>query len=148
MSPLLLSVSNVTSAHLINVRGLVFVGRGDSNHWIVLDGEEKFGGYMAGIRPMEALLVSLGSCTGMDVAAILGKMGVEYSSFEIEIKGERAEEHPKVYTRIHLKYIFRGKDLPIDKLKRAVELSQTRYCSVTAMLSKAAEITWEIVVEE
>lgn len=138
----------MTRAHVVNVKGMVFVGRSESNHWMVMDGSGKYGGYEAAITPMEALLVSLGGCTGMDVVSILDKMGVRYNSFEMEIEGERSEEHPKVYTSIHIKYIFRGKDLPMEKLKRAVELSQTKYCSVSAMLRKAADLTWEIVVEE
>ena len=138
----------MTSAHLINVKGLVFVGRGDSNHWIALDGEEKFGGYMAGIRPMEAFLVALGSCTGMDVAAILRKMGVKYTSFEIDVDGERASEHPKVYTKVHITYRFKGKALPKEKLLKAITLSQDRYCPISAMVRQAAELTWELKIEE
>ncbi|MHC1568686.1 MAG: OsmC family protein, partial [Candidatus Syntropharchaeia archaeon] len=84
----------------------------------------------------------------MDVVSILNKMKVDFDSFEILIDSERAEEHPKVFTKIHLIYRFKGKNLPRDKIEKAVKLSQERYCSVSAILRKSAEIDWEIEIEE
>lgn len=133
---------------VINVRGLTFLGKGESNHWMVMDGDGTFGGFRAAIKPMEAVLVALGGCTGMDVVSILSKMKIDLDSFEICIDAERSEEHPKVFTKIHIMYIFKGKDLPKDKIERAVELSQERYCSVSAMLRKTANITWDIKIED
>ncbi len=113
-----------------------------------IDADEKVGGKNTGPRPKPLLLVALGGCTGMDVVSILGKMRVIPDDFNIEIDGEQTEEHPKYYHKIHVKYIFKGKDLPMEKLEKAVNLSQERYCGVNAMLGKAAEITHEIVVED
>ena len=135
-------------AEVVNVKGLTFVRKAESSHWMVMDGSKEFGGFEAGIKPMEAVLVALGGCTGMDVVSILNKMKVNFDSFEIIIDAERAKEHPKVFTKIHLTYRFKGKNLPRDKIEKAVRLSQERYCSVSAMLRKSAEIDWEIEIAE
>ena len=114
---------------------------------IKIDATEAVGGKNGGPRPKPLTLVSLGGCTGMDVISILGKMRVEPDYFNVEISGELTEEHPKYYNKIHIRYIFRGENLPMAKLEKAVTLSKDRYCGVTAMLDKVAEITHEIVVE-
>lgn len=114
---------------------------------IKLDAKKEVGGKNGGPRPKPLILVALGGCTGMDVVSILKKMRVEPEYFNVEISAEMTDEHPKYYDKFHLRYIFRGKDLPMQKLEKAVKLSQERYCGVTAMLDKAATITHEIVVE-
>ena len=114
---------------------------------IKLDAAEAVGGKNKGPRPKPLLLVSLGGCTAMDVVSILKKMRVEYDTFNMEINADMTDEHPKYYHTIHLKYIFSGKDLPMAKLEKAVDLSQERYCGVSAMLGKVAKIQTEIVVE-
>ena len=119
-----------------------------NGHKIILDADEAVGGTDKGPRPKALLLVSLAGCTAMDVISILGKMRVQPEAFRIETDGELTEEHPKYYHKMHLRYVFKGKDLPMDKLEKAVSLSQERYCGVSAMLSKAATITHEIVIEE
>lgn len=111
-----------------------------------LDAAPEVGGTSKGPRPKPLMLASLGGCTGMDVISILNKMRVEVEAFTIQILAEQTEEHPKVYHRIHLIYHFRGKDLPMDKLEKAVNLSQDKYCGVSAMLRKAADLTYEIRV--
>jgi putative redox protein len=115
---------------------------------IKLDADEKVGGKNGGPRPKALTLVSLGGCTGMDVVSILSKMRVFPEFFNVEVTGELTEEHPKYYHKIHIVYTFRGKDLPLAKIEKAVNLSQERYCGVSAMLSKAAEVTHEIIIEE
>lgn len=122
-----------------NVEGITFVGHGKTNHWVAMDGPDSFGGSDAATRPMELFLISLGGCTGADVASLLKKMRVEYSKFEILIDSERAEEHPKVYTRISLKYRFWGKDLEAarDKIEKSIDMSQNKYCSISAMIRAA-----------
>ena len=115
---------------------------------IKLDAKKEVGGKDRGPRPKPLTLVSLGGCTGMDVISILGKMRVVPEYFNIEVSGELTDEHPKYFHTIKIKYIFRGKDLPMAKLEKAVNLSQERYCGVSAMLTKTAEITHEIVVED
>jgi putative redox protein len=133
-----------TMAHveLKKAYGMTVMARGDSNHWVVMDSAKESNGHDAGSRPMELLLMGLAGCTSMDVISILDKMRVPYTDFRIEITAEKATEHPKVYTKIHLKYRIWG-DVPEDKLASAIELSRTKYCSARAMLSKACEITDE-----
>ncbi len=133
------------------VDGMTFIGKGDSNHWVVMDGAETVGGSDAGTRPMELLLVSLGGCTGMDVVSILRKKRVKFDRFEIKITGERAEEHPKVYTKVDIEYLIYGKDIREKDVEQAIELSQSKYCSVSAILRKSgAEVnyTYKIITPE
>ena len=129
------------------IKGVTFMGKTDSNHWVAMDGPENFGGSDAGTRPKELILLALGGCTGSDVAVILGKKKVKLDNFEINISAEVQETHPQVFTKIDLEYVFYGKDIPKDAVERAIELSLTTYCSVTAMLQKAVEIshTYRIV---
>ena len=119
-----------------------------NDHKIVLDAMEAVGGEDKGPRPKGLLLVALGGCTGMDVVSMLKKMRVEFDYFNVEVEGESTEEHAKYYHKITINYIFRGNDLPLEKLEKAVNLSQDRYCGVTAMLEKAAKIEHKIIVEE
>jgi len=122
------------------VKGITFIGKTDSNHWITMDGPESFGGSDAGIRPKELLMLSLGGCTGSDVTSILGKKKIKLDGFEINISADVADEHPQVFTKMYLEYVFYGKNLPVKDIERAIELSLTKYCSVTAMLQKAMPI--------
>jgi putative redox protein len=126
---------------LKNVGGITFIGRGESKHWVVMDGPETFDGSDAATRPMELFLISLAGCTGADVASLLTKMRVNYTKFELYVDGERAKEHPKVYTKIKILYKFWGNDLEKnkDKIEKSINLSQDKYCSISAML-KAAKI--------
>jgi putative redox protein len=119
-----------------------------NDHKIVLDAVESVGGENRGPRPKALSLVSLGGCTGMDVVSILKKMRVEFDYFNVEVEGELTEEHPKYYHTIIINYIFRGKELPLEKLEKAVSLSLERYCGVTAMLEKAAKIEHKITIED
>lgn len=118
-----------------------------NGHKIIIDADESVGGKNLGPRPKPLLLLALAGCTAMDVISMLGKMRVQPDSFHVEVEGELTEEHPKVYRTLHVKYIFTGKELPMDKLEKAVNLSQERYCGVSAMLAKASELTFEIVVQ-
>jgi putative redox protein len=107
-----------------------------------MDSLAKFGGTEAGTRPIELVLIALGGCTGMDVASALEKMRVRYRDFKITINGETTEKYPKRFTKIHVKYSIHG-DVPEEKLKRAIDLSQNKYCSVAEILRKSAELTYE-----
>ncbi len=124
-----------------NVEGLTFIGRGKTKHWVAIDGPENFGGSEAATRPMELFLISLGGCTAADVASLLKKMRVNVEKFEVHIDSEQAEEHPKVYTSIDLLYKFWGRNLESkkDKIEKAINSSQDKYCSISAMI-KAANI--------
>lgn len=136
-------------AYLKLIKGITFAAKSDSNHWITMDGPEDFGGSNAGVRAKELILMGLAGCTASDVIPILKKKKVQLQDFEINIIAEVAEEHPQVFTLINLEYIFYGKDIQEKDVERAIELSLTKYCSVTAMLQKAVEIkhTYRIVNE-
>ena len=131
-------------------RQMQFRGNAESGTSIAMDARPEHGGVGAGPSPMETLLLSLGGCTGMDVISVLAKMRAPLDGFEIRITADRAEEHPRVFTRIALEYVFTGANLRPDQVTRAIELSQTRYCSVAAMLRRAADLTysWRIVPAE
>lgn len=113
-------------------------------HQFTVDADEKFGGKDSGPRPKNLLLSALAGCTGMDVVAILKKMQMPFDSFEIETVAELTEEHPKVFSSIKLIYKFTGDSLDKSKIEKAIKLSQEKYCGVTAMLQKAADISYEI----
>ncbi|MDQ7816292.1 MAG: OsmC family protein [Melioribacteraceae bacterium] len=130
------------------ISGVTFMGKTDSNHWVVMDGPEEFGGSNAGIRPKELLLLSLAGCSGSDVAVILKKKKIQLDGFEMNITAEMQETHPQVYTKINLDYVFYGKEIPKEAVERAIELSLKTYCSVTAMLQKSVEITHTYRIEE
>ncbi len=119
-----------------------------NGHEIVLDADEQAGGTNLGPRPKPLILVALAGCTGMDVIAILKKMKVNPDYFNVDVEGELTEEHPRQFTKMHIVYEFRGKDLALDKLQKAIDLSQEKYCGVSAMLRKALPITSEIRILE
>ncbi|HHS12736.1 MAG TPA: OsmC family peroxiredoxin [bacterium] len=119
---------------------ITFAGIGDTGHWVLMDNTPEFGGYGGASKPMEMVLMALGGCTGMDVASILGKMRVPLKNMEVIVEGEQAETHPKVFTRIHIEFLFYGTDIPKDKVEQAVALSKDKYCSVMAMLRQSVKI--------
>jgi len=123
-----------------------FVGESDSGHSVVMDGSPDIGGRDLGVRPMEMLLLGLGGCTAIDVVSILHKSRQAIVDCEVEIEAERADEIPKVFTRIHVHFIVSGRDLDSKKVQKAVELSADKYCSASRMLEKAAEITHDFEV--
>jgi putative redox protein len=111
---------------------------------IPLDAEPAVGGLNSGPRPKPLTLVSLAGCTGMDVISILKKMRIEPEYFNVAVEGDMTEEHPKYYHKIHVIYELKGKDIDLEKVEKAVNLSRDRYCGVFALLVKGAEITYEI----
>ena len=113
-------------------------------HNLTLDASPSVGGHKTGPRPKPLLLVSIAGCTGMDVISILRKMKIELSGFKVQVEGTLAEEHPKLFTEIHLIYEFSGENIPLEKVKHAIELSQDKYCGVSATLKKALRVTYEI----
>lgn len=129
------------------VQKMQFVATAGSSHAIVLDTTADHGGANTGTKPMELVLVALAGCTGMDVVALLRKMRVNFTGLELNIRAERAADHPMVYTRIDLEYLVTGPNLEEEKIRRAIELSQEKYCSVSAMLRKACPVnyTWRLV---
>ena len=126
--------------------GMKFIGAGESNHSVIMDTVAKVGGNDSAPRPVELMLIALGGCTGMDTISILRKMQTVPTEFSIELEDERATEHPKVLTHLRLVYRFKG-DLPEENVKKAIELSMNRYCPITNMINKVAEVNWEYVIE-
>lgn len=125
----------------VNWKGnMAFEGKGDSGHSMAMDASPKVGGEDKGARPMETLLSSLGGCTGMDVVSILKKMRNDIETFDMEIEAERAEDHPKRFTNININYILTGSTLEESKVRKAITLTQEKYCSVSKSLN--AEITY------
>ena len=136
-------------AKVTYVDGLQFVGEAASGHAIVMDGDKEVGGRNTGARPMELLLIGLGGCSGMDVVSILKKKKQEINGVEIKVKGEKAENYPKKFTGINIEFIVRGRNVSDDAVKRAVELSMEKYCSVKATLEGSAKVTWSHkIIEE
>lgn len=113
---------------------------------VQMDGSPEIGGQELGARPMQLVLMALGGCTSMDVLSMLKKMREEVKSYKVLVDGERATEHPMVFTRIHVHFILEG-HLKKDNVQKAIDLSMDKYCSVTHMLNKTAAIThsFEIV---
>jgi putative redox protein len=130
------------------VEGLTFLAKADSNHWITIDGPKEFFGSEAASRPMELLLISLGSCSASDVAAILKKKQVELQSFEVILSGDRAPDHPKVFTSISMEYIFTGQNIRNEDVERAIDLSQNKYCPISAMLNSVVKINYSYKIKK
>ena len=124
---------------------MAFIANVDG-HELLLDLDENAGGTNLGPKPKPLLLVALGGCTAMDVISILKKMRIEPEYFNVKVDGEVTEEHPKHFTKIKLIYEFRGNDLPLEKLQKAIDLSQEHYCGVSETLRKSVEISSEIVI--
>ena len=130
------------------VDGRTFLGASGSGHAVVMDGAPEHGGRNLGVRPMEMLLLGVGGCTAFDVVMILEKAREPVTDCRVEVEAERAETDPKVFTRIHLRYIVTGRGLDRAKVERAVALSKEKYCSASIMMAQVAEMTAEIEVIE
>ena len=130
------------------VDGMLMVGKSHSGHSITMDGPIEIGGENLGVRPMEMLLLGVAGCTMIDVVTTLKKMRQDLSHCETKISAERANEHPKVFTDIHIHFIVKGKDLDSKKVNKAITLSAEKYCSASIMLGKTAKITHDFEVTE
>jgi len=127
-----------------------FVGESESGHSVVMDGPPESGGRNMGVRPMEMVLLGMGGCTAFDVVMILQRQRQAITDCHVELSAERADEVPKVFTRIHAHYVVKGKGLDAKKVARAVDMTAEKYCSVSIMLAKSVDVThdFEIVEEE
>ncbi len=126
-----------------------FVGESGSGHSIVMDGAPESGGRNLAARPMEMVLMGMGGCTAFDVVAILKKARQPISDCIVELSAERAEEIPKIFTKIHVHYLVKGRGLSEKQVEKAVNLTADKYCSVSIMLAKSAEITHDFeIIEE
>jgi putative redox protein len=119
-----------------------------NGHKIIIDAAPEVGGENRGSRPKLLMLSALGGCTGMDVISILKKMHVEVKEFNVTVEGDLNDEFPIHFYKMHVIYEFTGKDLPMDKLQKAVSLSEERYCGVRAVYKKAIDLTSEIKIIE
>ena len=129
--------------------GMCFVGHTGSGIDLAMDADPAVGGTGRGPRPMEVVLIALAGCTGMDVISILRKMRQDIVTYEVRVRGiERALEHPQVYTKVTVEHRFCGRGLVEASVARAVELSSTRYCPVSAMLGRSAEVVHTYTIEE
>jgi putative redox protein len=123
---------------------MTFIGKAGTNHLVPMDTSPEFDGDSSATKPLELLLIALGGCTGMDIVPLFKKMRQDVTAVELNITAERSEEHPRVYTRIDLEYVVTGKALEEEKVKRAIELSQEKYCSVSAILKKSCPVNYAV----
>lgn len=124
------------------VENAAFVGSTGSGHALVIDGPPDIGGRNLGVRPMELMLLSVGACSAVDVVHILKKGRHDVADVQVEVRGERADTDPKVFTKVHLHFVVAGRGLAEKTVERAVQLSAEKYCSASIMLGRAgAEIT-------
>ena len=130
------------------VDGMQFVGEASSGHALVMDGDTKFGGSNTALRPTELLLIGLGGCSGMDVISILKKKKQDVRGLEINVKGQKAETYPQKFTDITIEFVVTGHAVSEEAVKRAVDLSMEKYCSVKATLEGSAKITFSYRIIE
>ena len=130
------------------VQGMTFVAESGSGHAVVVDAAPDVGGRDLGPRPMELVLMGTGACSAIDVVHILRKARQEVTDCVVELDSERADEDPKVFTRIRMHYVVTGKGLARNQVERAIKLSKEKYCSATSMLAHTAEVTYDFEVRE
>ena len=127
---------------------MAFTGINDEGFLLPMDAKANVGGKDLGFQPLQLLAIGLAGCTGMDVISILQKKRQDVTGFQVNAEVESATEHPKVFTNIILTYTVKGRNLDLQAVERAVELSETKYCGAQAMLNRTAEITHKIVLVE
>ena len=131
------------------IENAAFAGETGSGHAVVIDGPADIGGRNLGVRPMELMLLSVGACSAVDVVHILRKGRHAVADVQVEVKGDRADTDPKVFTRIHLHFVVSGEALTDKVVERAVQLSAEKYCSASIMLGRAGcEITHDFELRE
>jgi putative redox protein len=131
-------MADVYSASAVLQEGLVFRGHTSTGHDLMLDSSDGGG---RGPTPMSLVVLALAGCTGMDVISILRKMREDVTGYEVQVRGERAREHPRIYTHVTVEHIVRGRELKEANVARAVELSATRYCPVSAIIGASGTVT-------
>lgn len=131
------------------IEDVCFMGETGSGHAVIMDGAPDIGGRNLGPRPMEMLLLGAGGCTSVDVMMILKKSRQDVTACEVELEAERADDHPKVFTKIHFHFIVKGRGLKAEVVERAIKLSAEKYCSATIILGHTATISHDFeIVEE
>lgn len=130
------------------VENVCFMAESGSGHAVIMDGAPDIGGKNLGPRPMEMLLMGAGGCTSVDVIMILQKSRQDVVDCEVEIEAERAEDHPKVFTKIHMHFTVKGRNLKPEVVDRAIKLSAEKYCSASIILGKTAQMTHDFEIVE
>lgn len=130
------------------VENVCFMAESESGHAMIMDGSPEIGGRNLGPRPMEMLLMGAGGCTSVDVVMILQKSRQDVTGCEVEVSAERADDHPKVFTRIHMHFTVSGRGLKPEIVDRAIKLSSEKYCSASIILGKTAEMTHDFEIIE
>ena len=130
------------------ISGMTFLAETASNHVVAMDGAPEGGGRNLAPRPMEMVLLGTGGCTAYDVVVILKKSGQQITGCEVKLTSERAETDPKVFTRIHMHFVVRGRGLKRNLVEHAIRLSHEKYCSASIMLGKTAEISRDFEIVE
>lgn len=130
------------------IRGFKLEGLDDEGHRVALDLPKDLGGEGDGFTPMQLLLIALAGCTALDVISIMEKQRQNLSALEVCAEGDRVDEHPRYYKEIRLRYVLKGKALSEDAVKRAIHLSEEKYCSVMANLRGVSRITTSYVIQE
>ncbi len=128
------------------VEQVSFLGESESGHAVLMDGAPAAGGRNLGPRPMEMLLLGAGGCTSFDVVSILKKSRQAISDCYVELEAERAETDPKVFTKIHMHFVVKGKDIKPEVVEKAIKLSAEKYCSASIMLGATAKMTHDFEV--
>ncbi|QNM99006.1 OsmC family protein [Chitinimonas koreensis] len=130
------------------IENVSFLAQSESGHSVLLDGAPAAGGQNLGPRPMEMVLMGTGGCTAFDVVSILRKGRADVVDVDVQLEAERAETEPKVFTRIHMHFVVKGRNLKPEQVKRAIDLSAEKYCSASIMLGKTAEISHDFEIVE
>jgi putative redox protein len=138
----------MTKAKITYVNGMQFIASADSGHAVVMDAGINSGGGNTGSRPMELLLMGIGGCSGMDIISILNKKKQNVTGLEANVSGVMADDYPHKYTRISIEYVVRGIGISEEAVKRAVQLSMDKYCSVKATLEGSAEVLFSYKIVE
>ncbi len=128
--------------------GAAFIGRSSTGHTVIMDGPPEGGGRDLGIRPMEMLLLGMGACSSYDVISILKKSRQQITDCDVRITGSRADDHPRIFTGIHIHFIVIGKGLKKKQVERAIKLSAEKYCSASIMLGAMANITLDFDIQQ
>jgi len=123
-----------------------FIGKDASGHEVAMDASEVYGGTDQGVRPMDLLLMSVAGCSAVELKHIMNKMRMEIETFTIEVAGDRAEEHPKVFKNIRIVFKINGSNLVPNKIIHALKLTDETYCSVSNTVGKVAKVTYELVI--
>lgn len=129
-------------------KAVLFEGTNSDGNTLILDGSPDIGGEGKGMRPTEALLTSLAACSSIDVVILLKKMRQQLDDIQVEVSSERAEDQvPKIFTKINLHFILTG-DIDEKKAAKAVKLSAEKYCTVSKMIDKVAEVTFDFEIKK